>query len=137
MYCSLTVVETGNDGVLPILERQGVVGLAILRHRPLAVFHFFLLLGDFAREKVETLSRRVGPELEVELDVLFDERICRASGERGVGRSHRHVDQPAAAHLIDADGSEERIDQIINRSALPRLRGRLAPSGHGSQAPPT
>ena len=50
-------VEARDDRVLPILERQRVVRLAILRHRALAVFDLRLLLLDLVGEELAGSSR--------------------------------------------------------------------------------
>ena len=109
--------EVGDHRVLPVFERQRVVRLAILRHRALAVFDLRLLLLDFVGEELQALRRRLGAPLEVLLHVLFDERVGRFRRKRGIGRLHRHVVEPAAAHRIDGDRAEEIVDERVGVSS--------------------
>ena len=74
------LIQAGDNRVLAIFQRERVVMFAIVGHRALAVLNLGLLLGDLIVQKLQTLLCRLGPQLKVLLDVLFDVRI---GGQRG------------------------------------------------------
>jgi hypothetical protein len=104
--------------VLPLLERDGIVLLAVFLKRALAHFHCLALLGQTQPEPVGGVLRGGELELEVLLDVGARQPVGDLGGDFGVRRRVGDLDEAAVANRRDGEIRQKAVD---NR----RLHGRL------------
>ncbi len=111
-------VQTRDDDVLPILERERVLLLAVARHRLLRFGDLLFLFDDLVGQPHEVLVDRVEPQVDVLLRVLLGERRGRQRGEL---RVRRYVDDRHDARLLlgdDVHAAQELADERALHCAL-------------------
>ena len=126
------LVQPREHDVLLVVERQGVLLVAILRERPLAFLDLRLLVGELLFEPGQHVLAGLELDLQVLVDVLLHQRVGGLRRELRIDRIKRHVHQPAAAHRVHAHAADERADQrrFVGRCDGLRRLGRrrlLAP----------
>ncbi len=92
------LVEPGEDDVLLVVERQGVLPVAVVGEAALAFLDLGLLLVHLLLEPVDHVLRALKLDGEVLVDVLVHQRVDREGGELRVERGERDIHEPAAGH---------------------------------------
>ncbi len=124
------LVEPHEDDVLPFVERQRVLALAVVGERPLAFLGLLLLPFELFVEPVDHVLRRLLLQREVLLDVFVDERVGRELRELRIHRVERDVHELAARDRLDIDAPDECVHhrrlvrRLVDFRHLLRLRKR-------------
>ena len=118
------LVEPREDDVLLVVERHGVLPVAVVGEAALAFLDLGLLLGHLLLEPVDHVLRALELDGKVLLDVLVHQRVDRKGRELRVERGERDVHEPAAGdgdhgHVADEGADESRfVRRFINLRRL-------------------
>ena len=104
-------VQPGDDNVVLVVERHGVLAVAIVGELAFAVLDFLLLRRHFLLEPVEHVLCALELDLEILRHVLVDEGVDGRCGQVGTRGGERDVHQPAVGHRDDLDAREKRADE--------------------------
>ena len=123
------LVEPGEHDVLLVVERHGVLPVAVVGEPALAFLDLRLLLGHLLLQPVDHVLGALELDGKVLLDVLVHQRVDGQGRELRVERGERDVHEPAAgdrdhSHVADEGADERRfVRRFVNLGRL----GRPAP----------